>query len=101
MSKKNKLVGYYFAEGKQLTKINIQKDKKTLRTKRTVVVFDEDIKLHHMFIDEYGSRVVANKRNSKRIESPNIENRIESIDNDQFTRFTVKADILNSWLDKL
>jgi len=98
---KDKLVGYYFVEKNQLTKVNIYKEKKVVHTKKTIVVFGEDIKLNHMFIDDYGSRVIAVKRHVQRIETPVVKNRIETLDNESFNRFTVKSDIINSWLDKL
>jgi len=101
LSSKDKLVGYYSVEDNQLIKINIYKEKKVVHTKKTIVVFGEDIKLNHMFIDDYGSRVVAVKRHVERIETPVIKNRIETLDNESFNRFTVKSDIINSWLDKL
>jgi hypothetical protein len=101
LSNKDKLVGYYSIENNQLTKVNIYKEKKAIHTKKTIVVFGEDIKLNHMFIDGYGSRVVAVKRHIERIETPVIKNRIETLDNESFNRFTVKSDIINSWLDKL
>jgi hypothetical protein len=101
LSSKDKLIGYYFLENNQLTKVNIYKEKKALHTKRTIVVFDEDVKLNHMFLDGFGSRVVAVKRHVMRIETPVVKNRIETLDNESFNRFTVKSDIINSWLDKL
>jgi len=101
LSSKDSLIGYYFLENNQLIKVNIYKEKKAIHTKKTIVVFDEDVKLNHMFLDGYGSRVVAVRRHMSRIESPMIKNRIETIDNDGFNMFTVKSDIINSWLDKL
>lgn len=101
LSEKDKLIGYYYLENNQLIKVNIYKEKKAIHTKKTIVVFDEDVKLNHMFIDGYGSRVVAVKRHVDRIETPVMKSRVETIDNDGFNRFTVKPDFINSWADKL
>ncbi len=101
MSKKDKLVGYYFAEGKELIKVNIFKQKNKICQKKTAVLFMEDIKLCHMFLDEYNTRVHAIKRSSNRIETPQIKSRIETLDDEKTNGFTIKSDILNSWLDKL
>lgn len=101
LSSKNKLVGLYSAKGNELTKLNVFKQKNKIQHKKTVISFAEDIKLCHMFIDEYGTRVSAIKRKSNRIEAPRIESKIETLNDEQLKGFTVKPSILNSWLDKL
>lgn len=101
LSSKNKLVRFYSVKGSELTKLNISKQKNKLQHKKTVISFTEDIKLCHMFIDEYGTRVSAIKRKSNRIETPKVKSRIETLNDEYLKGFTIKPSILNSWLDKL
>lgn len=96
-----KIINYYSVNGKELVKINVYKLNNKLQQKKTIVLFAEDIKLLYMFLENYGARITAVKKNSTKIETPKIENRVETINDEHVKGFTIKNDILDSWIIKL
>lgn len=101
----NKLIGYYHLDGRELTKVNIcrykEKNKNFTEIKRSKIMFGEDCVLSHMFMDG-DSRVVAKKKNSaKLIDPPSVISRVHSYDDQIYEGYTVKDDLVDSWLKKL
>lgn len=101
LSKKGELLKYYFVSDTELMKINVYKDKKKNHVQKTVVKFKEQIRLQFMFLEGYGTRISAIKKDSQNIESATVESRIECTDGVEFDVFTVKSDLLKSWIDKV
>lgn len=98
MSKKDKVVRYYTSEENRLIKMNVFKEKGKWITKKTIVDFKEPIRLNYMPIEGFDqARITANRRCVNRIESPEIDKRVE-LDNDLFKGFTINPSLVDKWI---
>ncbi len=73
---------------------------KTIKNKRVIITFKQEIKLFVLEIDGFGTRVSAAVKGKDKIILPEIDSRAE-IDQDIIDGFTVKGDLLDSWLNNL
>lgn len=100
----DEIVNYYNVNDNELTKINNfsykEKSKLYKQQQKTKILFAEDISLNHM--NFYGeSRVVATKKNSNKfIDSPDAVANIH-LNNNFVESFSIKANLLEDWMDKL
>lgn len=102
LTRKGRLLCYYLAEGNRLIKINVTKEKNKEIIKKVVSEFEEDIKINYMPLEGFEHpRITAIVKNSNRIDSPSLKNRIELVGKDAFKGFTIKSDLISNWSNKL
>ena len=103
-SKQGRIMEYYNLSGRVLTKMNIERFKEKNKwvedIKNAQIVFDEDCKLFHMFLDG-DTYCKAIRINSRTLESPKASSKIYSFNEDAYEGYTVNAPLIKKWLEKL
>lgn len=99
------LQSYYNLNDRVLTKINLNKfkEKNKLYTelKKAKIIFDEDCKLFHMFLDQNESYCKVIKYGSLKIESPKILSTIYLHNEESLEGYTINPSLVQGWLKKL
>lgn len=105
LSKSGSIAGYYSLKDNVLTKITVnefkEKNKTHIDTNKAIIVFKENCKLFHMFLDEDDSYCKAIKKDSMRIESPVILSTIYTHNEDSLESYTINHSLIQNWLKKL
>jgi len=105
LDKNGSIAGYYSLNDKTLTKVTVnkfkEKNKLHTTTNKAIVVYKEECKLFHMFMDEDDSYCKAIKRNSLRIDIPTVASTVYSQNTDFLESYTINPSIVQDWLKKL
>ena len=99
------LKNYYNLKDRILTKINTskikEKNKLYTEVKKAKIIFDEDCKLFHMFLDQNDSYCKVIKSSSLRIEPPKVLSTIYLHNEESMEGYTLNPSLVQGWLKKL